>query len=1543
MVSRATSPQPDPEKQKRTRVARSTEPVDVSRGARRSRPPRLVESACQTEVTTEFGPLTLTLRKVMPSESFDYFDKVKKSLQELPKKVYVNDNNGHGAEEGDEEGSEEDDAFMFKRAAMTQLLPGTTPLTKKPSACDGGSAAKIQSYQKKLEEEAAALAKAAAEGEDSEYEYETDEEDDESSRREEEESYEQKAENILENDEEDNSDLDYIDDDSDELGVQNVQRKKRRRKKAFISGTIDIDDLLGKEDVTPNNLVAFGEPVNEEEPRNDRQCNGAARKDLPGEETPWWIKSKYPLQYSASGKSLSKKTATPPVINGEEDEAVAADDVDVPDRDDTVAEEDAWEEEELEGEGEWEYYDEEEVEEEEEGEEEEEEVEESLASVPAPEEKDDRTPWIVQGLSNLIPKIPLRHRNNHLDDVADEEEEQTEEKSGVSEKANEVGYKEWLEESATILHDQTVEDLLNETNEEAADAPKEDASSEQSELAVKAQRLVGKLSNSEGPELKRILFSLKAIFQSDRGLVYEFVQANGISKLVELQNNSSEPHQFQNLVLRALGQIMLYVDGMNGIMANPGAVQLLYRLVATKDNILVSKTAIKLLLVFVEYTESNSLTLVQAVNFTDKELGVIPWTNVMEVLSKDHADEELACFALTLVNKTLFGVPDQDTFYDNTDYLEELSMETVCCRLSSTGKESLIQQVQLYNVALKQEDGEPVTEEEISHLDEDATEMGLRTTLRKKSSGINGVSRKSLRHKTKKIADAEADSTGDIVGVSMHDLERILGCHGLPTTSSGDRLNEMTLSGFLDKARAAFVAKLAKGELPGSSDSKNNDAEEEQKDAQGSETQREGELRWQKILETFSRPLVICDMDFSDLQDEHEEEEVKAPPANIPAPPPPPPPPPFDPASAPVPPPPPPLVPLSMPPPPPIGDDGRHQLTPKKHKKTLKLFWKEIRDCPMIKTKTVWDELESAEVDTAMLEYLFENRGKESAAKDASKGLIAINREIIVLDHKRSNAINIGMTKLPPPRIIKSAVLKMDASIMSELNCISFVHIAECLHISFLSLSDRESVEKLLTMLPSEEEISRIQDAQEAQPDLPLGTAEQFLLTLASVSGIEARLRLWAFKMDFEITEKEVCDPLMDLKTGLELLRANATFRAVLATLRAVGNFLNGTPNCRGFHLDYLSKVPEVKDTVHKHSLLYHMTYWVLEGKPDSSDLYSEFGPLTRASRTHFGEVARTLTRLESECKLAWDYLKTLREAETESNQPAPVSGSGGGLESGHLRNKMMDFLEDAAQRILVMQAVHRSVMRRYEDFLTWLGLPPSSGNGGRTTEYPPHSTCRTLSEFALEYRTTRDRVILTIEKKKAAREKKRQAKAAAAEREALAAARAALKATSAAAPTSKKHRREPVSEDAQLRALLDMNATDNGTLRRRKKHHHSTRNMESSSSEALKAAEEKRERREQKRSSKKKRHSSVVNTNDLHNLMAGGGDIERGLLETLMGVGDQNDGQSSACQAAPLRRRSSVKRRSVHEIKRSRTRENNVYEELLAAAMEAEEEQGDM
>lgn len=57
-------------------------------------------------------------------------------------------------------------------------------------------------------------------------------------------------------------------------------------------------------------------------------------------------------------------------------------------------------------------------------------------------------------------------------------------------------------------------------------------------------------------------------------------------------------------------------------------------------------------------------------------VGLLPWSNIVKLLKDyDAADTELLIYAMTLVNKTLNGIPDQDTYYDQVDALEEQGIE----------------------------------------------------------------------------------------------------------------------------------------------------------------------------------------------------------------------------------------------------------------------------------------------------------------------------------------------------------------------------------------------------------------------------------------------------------------------------------------------------------------------------------------------------------------------------------------------------------------------------------------------------------------------------------------------------------------------------------------------------------------------------------------------------------------------------------------------------------------------------------------------------
>lgn len=157
--------------------------------------------------------------------------------------------------------------------------------------------------------------------------------------------------------------------------------------------------------------------------------------------------------------------------------------------------------------------------------------------------------------------------------------------------------------------------------------------------------------------MRRALFSLKQIFQDDKDLVHGFVALGGLNSLVRVGNNADQ--NYQNYILRALGQViiriiirtnptriefkqinkrngfmfgmqvMLYVDGMNGVMRHSPTIQWLYSLISSKFRLVV-KTALKLLLVFVEYVESNCYLLVNAIHVVDSAQNALPWSNIMK-------------------------------------------------------------------------------------------------------------------------------------------------------------------------------------------------------------------------------------------------------------------------------------------------------------------------------------------------------------------------------------------------------------------------------------------------------------------------------------------------------------------------------------------------------------------------------------------------------------------------------------------------------------------------------------------------------------------------------------------------------------------------------------------------------------------------------------------------------------------------------------------------------------------------------------------------
>ncbi|XP_043920514.1 FH1/FH2 domain-containing protein 3 isoform X5 [Protopterus annectens] len=1229
------------------------------------------------------------------------------------------------------------------------------------------------------------------------------------------------------------------------------------------------------------------------------------------------------------------------------------------------------------------------------------------------------------------------------------------------------------------------------------------------QLSVRVHACIEKLYNSSGRELRRALFSLKQIFQDDKDLVHEFVIAEGLTCLIKVGAEADQ--NYQNYILRALGQIMLYVDGMNGVINHNETVQWLYTLIGSKFRLVV-KTSLKLLLVFVEYTESNAMLLIQAVSALDDKRGVKPWTNIMEILDeKDGVDTELLVYAMTLLNKTLAGLPDQDSFYDVVDCLEEAGIEAISQRhLNKKGTDlDLVEQFNIYEMILQHEDGDddtdpppcgrkdrrraslgsnerrglerrrsrrhsfqniknslsapaspcsplnsphshsrtsinlgsgqrfddltekyssynstgpylpsrsysglssPTTltsrygstvsppqdskadrpvlgglltssyrqhqeslaaererrrqereerlqriereernkfsrdyidkreehrqarEERYRFLEKQAaeeyekelrsrsatrgrselslslsspsipsspiprsvtpssesqeeqetlssprrtpqphritsseSELGIEAEVEpeaetepKPEAGLEAESEQDLESKSEpaedeesepeKQADALEDNSQKVeqqtseeaaeseleqgtdreveesailsekerqneevnekdncsassissasstlereereekitsdnetgawtpslknVNVNEHSsdllnnkrfmLDMLYAQNKEPEDESQTELqkeeeeeeNSITsLANRISILQAnkqaceenikkididtldnqgsvkAFAEKFNSGELVKETSSSEGDVDEKNMEKVQVQPKKESDYIWDQLMAS-PKELKIKDMDFTDLGEEDDVDLLDmdlGPGESLVRPPPPPPclmglppPPPLLggslPPTAPV---------LLLPPPPPFTSSQgketsqllRSEPTFIKKKKTIRLFWNEVRpvglqykNCKYPKD-SLWSKLEPIKLDTSKLEHLFETKSKELPVtkKTAADGK---RQEIIVLDSKRSNAINIGLTVLPPPRTIKTAILNFDEYALNK-----------------------EGIEKILTMIPTEEEKQKIQEAQLANPDIPLGSAEQFLLTLSSISELTARLQLWAFKMDYETMEKEVAEPLLDLKEGMDQMENNKTLQCILSTLLAIGNFLNGT-NAKGFELSYLEKVPEVKDTVHKQSLLHHVCTIVVERFPDSTDLYSEIGAITRSAKVDFDQLQDNLCQMEKRCKASWDHLKAIAKHEIK-----PV-----------LKQKMSEFLKDCAERIIILKIVHRRIIHRFHAFLLFMGHPLYGIREVNVTKF-----CKIISEFALEYRTTRERVLQQKQKRANHRER---------------------------------------------------------------------------------------------------------------------------------------------------------------------------------------------
>jgi hypothetical protein len=179
-------------------------------------------------------------------------------------------------------------------------------------------------------------------------------------------------------------------------------------------------------------------------------------------------------------------------------------------------------------------------------------------------------------------------------------------------------------------------------------------------------------------------------------------------------------------------------------------------------------------------------------------------------------------------------------------------------------------------------------------------------------------------------------------------------------------------------------------------------------------------------------------------------------------------------------------------------------------------------------------------------------------------------------------------------------------------------------------------------------------------------------------------------------------------------------------------------PQSEAFNLEYLSRVPDVKDTVHRAPLLLHVVELMVQQFPDGTDLFSEISHVHRVSKMDWGEQTSGLEKLQTDLAQSWEYLRAVAKHETSADAT-----------SMEKKMKCAQSLTEAAQKLKVLQVVYRRVLNRYNKLCLYMGMNSSQVESTRVDAF-----CLLLSNFALEYRTTFGKVVAKNERKKQERDR---------------------------------------------------------------------------------------------------------------------------------------------------------------------------------------------
>ncbi|KAF8776703.1 hypothetical protein HU200_003432 [Digitaria exilis] len=331
---------------------------------------------------------------------------------------------------------------------------------------------------------------------------------------------------------------------------------------------------------------------------------------------------------------------------------------------------------------------------------------------------------------------------------------------------------------------------------------------------------------------------------------------------------------------------------------------------------------------------------------------------------------------------------------------------------------------------------------------------------------------------------------------------------------------------------------------------------------------------------------------------------------------------------------------------------------------------------------SLWAELQKqvdansrAEFDVNELESLFTIAPKTkggSKSEGRGKSLGSKPDKVQLIDLRRANNTEIMLTKIKMPLSdMMNAALALDDSVL-----------------------DADQIENLIKFCPTKEEMELLKNYSGDKE--VLGKCEHFFLELMKVPRVESKLRIFAFKIQFQSQIRDVRKNLQTVSSACEELRSSEKLKVIMKNILLIGNTLNqGTPRGQavGFRLDSLLKLIETRATNGRMTLMHFLCKSLAEKSPEVMDFHEDLVSLEAASKLQ-------LKALAEEQQAVVKGLEKVELELTASESDGPVSDV--------FRKTLKEFIDFSSADVRSLSAFYSEVGKSADALALYFGEDPA-------------------------------------------------------------------------------------------------------------------------------------------------------------------------------------------------------------------------------------------